>query len=72
MQVPRLPRREALQQASASCRKWSQDRSGAYAEGHHVGVVKFGEMSDMLGRKLRWGGKQRLDYIRMQSSSPRH
>lgn len=58
MQAPCLPRREALQQASASC--CTQNASRAYVQGHHVGVVVFGGMSDMLGRELRLGEKRSL------------
>lgn len=55
-----MSRREALQQASATRCKRSQKAVRACAQGHHVYVVGFGGLSDMLGKKLRWERMRKL------------
>lgn len=57
-----MSRREALQQASATRCKRSQKALWAYAQGHHVCVVGFGGLSDMLGKKLCWEELRRLQF----------
>lgn len=57
-----MSRRKALQQAFAGCCKRSQNALGADAQGHHVGVVECDGKSDILGEKLRWGGKRILQF----------